>query len=70
VSDAAGNAATPVVRLVKIICPVNETLCTDPSSGQLTCTLHGICGISSLGITVGTSLPGVTQLPACPRCTC
>ena len=56
VEDTSRNAAPIARRLVKVICPEAERVCTDPDSNLLTCTIKQLCGkqlstLSSAGST-------------------
>jgi hypothetical protein len=62
IEDASKNAAPIGRRLVQVICPDTESVCTDPDSNLLTCTTKGMCGkqLSALqgGSSARASAPG------------
>jgi hypothetical protein len=57
VEDRSKNAAPIARRLVKVVCPGQEAVCSDPDSGQLTCTVGGSCGkqLSALSTAAATA---------------
>ncbi len=56
VADLSGNQAQPAVRLVRVVCPANETTCSDPLTGLITCTVDQSCGLATLGISADGSV--------------
>ncbi len=52
VSDFSGNAAKAAIRLLSVVCPANETVCTDPLTGTPTCTVTGVCGLANVGLSM------------------
>ncbi|GLC36884.1 hypothetical protein PLESTM_000514400 [Pleodorina starrii] len=42
-SDLTGNLAQPALRLIRLVCPGSESICTD-ADGLPACTRDGICG--------------------------
>ncbi|GIL51198.1 hypothetical protein Vafri_7273 [Volvox africanus] len=64
--DLTGNIAQPATRLVRLVCPTNETYCID-ADNLPACTTNGICGdamaATSNSITNTTTNTITTNLP-------
>ena len=75
VEDKSGNAAPVARRLVRVVCPKAEKVCTNPDTSLLTCTTNGQCGKSAMLSTSASSVvssarpPSPISIPTAPTIT-
>ncbi|GLC66107.1 hypothetical protein PLESTF_000385600 [Pleodorina starrii] len=60
--DLTGNLAQPARRLIRLVCPGSESICTD-SDGLPACTRDGICGDFLATASSSSSSNSTTNLP-------